>query len=153
MVTVSFTEEEADRKDDDGRDRRRLRRICPLCRKELTNASGGMLARRCGHVVCKGCAGRFLGGADRDAHSHAAAHGERESVRCLVCNEELSGEGRKRSKDKDKGGGSGNGTAEGEKAAKPPLPWHGLIEIQSGGTGFSSAGQSEVKKTMTTFQC
>ncbi|KAL2392316.1 hypothetical protein ABEF93_001074 [Exophiala dermatitidis] len=60
LVTVNFTEEsEADSQSTPGSKSADERvRICPSCKKALTNSSRPMLgtAEGCGHVVCGGCA-------------------------------------------------------------------------------------------------
>jgi nitric oxide synthase-interacting protein len=107
------------------------RRICPACRKTLTNATKAMLAVPCGHVVCKPCADKFVAppAGERDVR---VPEGERGIVRCYVCEADLTTV----KKSKKKGG------------LKP-----GLVEIQSEGTGFAGGGKSVVVKEGVVFQC
>lgn len=108
------------------------KRVCPICKKALSNTSKAMLARSCGHVVCKGCYDKFLGPTKAlDPHDT-----ESNAQRCLVCNLELS---KKRSGDRSK--------------VYAVEPGSGMLELRSGGTGFSAGGLNEVKKTGTSFQC
>ena len=103
------------------------RRTCPACRKALSNATRAVLAVPCGHVVCKPCADRFVA-PPPDAH---APETERGTVRCYVCDADLTA--RKKGK---------------KKGLKP-----GLVEIQSEGTGFAGGGKSVVVKEGVVFQC
>lgn len=119
LVTVNFTEEaEADTK--------KRQRICPACKKGLTNSSRATLAKPCGHVLCKSCVDQFMKPAGAEA------------VRCFVCDSDLTEkppkEGKEGKPDKDK--------------IRP-----GLVELRREGTGFSAGGSNQVKKDAVTFRC
>ncbi|RPB02157.1 hypothetical protein L873DRAFT_1834310 [Choiromyces venosus 120613-1] len=105
-------------------------RVCPACKKGLSNATKAMLAKPCGHVICKPCADKFV----------SAAEGEEGGVVvCFVCDEVLSGKGKK-------GKGKGKkGEKEGER---------GLVLIKCDGTGFSAGGGNvTTEKEGIAFQC
>ncbi|KAH9898835.1 ENOS interacting protein [Xylariomycetidae sp. FL2044] len=138
LVTVNFTEEDEDEKSS----RKKRIRVCPSCRKGLNNSSKAMLAKPCGHVVCKSCVDKFMRPAKHhDPHAPASSSDE---LRCYVCEADLAetstrqrdGETGTRSKKKDK------------EKIKP-----GLVELKTEGTGFSAAGQNQVEKSGVAFQC
>ncbi|TGZ83734.1 hypothetical protein EX30DRAFT_327394 [Ascodesmis nigricans] len=109
LIDVHFTEE-ADEKTKHGDPQR----ICPSCKKVLSNANKAMLAR-CGHVLCKPCADRFMTPRD-DPHDKKA-----NIVMCYVCDTKVK---------------------------------HGLIQIQSDGTGFSAGGGNvTTERQGIAFQC
>jgi nitric oxide synthase-interacting protein len=125
LVSIHFTEEEAD-------DRSKpVQRICPSCKKSLTNASKAMLARPCGHVLCKSCVDKFMK-PTFDPHSP-----DSDSLRCYVCDADLT----ERAKAAKPG--------KGDKEKIQP----GLVELRSEGTGFSAGGTNQVKKSGIAFQC
>ncbi|GAO50866.1 hypothetical protein SAICODRAFT_30019 [Saitoella complicata NRRL Y-17804] len=64
LVTVEFSE---DKNTMTGQGE--PQRICPSCKKGLSNGLSGYLAIGCGHVCCKGCVEKFI----------------RESGQCFVC--------------------------------------------------------------------
>ncbi|KAL2181392.1 uncharacterized protein P884DRAFT_273915 [Thermothelomyces heterothallicus CBS 202.75] len=71
LITINFTEET-----NSGTDK--PQRICPACKKVLSNSSKPTLAKPCGHVLCKSCVDQFMkpsGG---------------EPVRCYVCEADLT---------------------------------------------------------------
>jgi len=116
LVTVNFTEET-----DSGT--KKPQRICPSCTKGLTNSSRAMLAKPCGHVLCKSCVDQFM------------KPSEGEAVRCYVCDADLTETPPK------------EGKAEKDKV-RP-----GLVELRREGTGFSAGGSNQVKKDAVTFRC
>ncbi|KAG8156692.1 hypothetical protein KVR01_013483 [Diaporthe batatas] len=131
LVTINFTEEE------ESKDTRTKTRICPSCKKGLTNSSKAMLAKPCGHVLCKACASQFMKPSDHDPHADPADAKHANAVRCYVCDEDVTERPAKKGgdkKDKDK--------------IRP-----GVVELKSDGTGFSAGGTNEVKKSGSAFQC
>jgi len=126
LVSINFTEE----KDPTTKC---PQRICPSCKKVLSNASKAMLAKPCGHVLCKSCADKFMRPLDHDPHSPDT---EANVIRCYVCDTNLT------DKPSQKGG-----KAEKEKI-RP-----GLVELRREGTGFSAGGSNEVKKDHVSFRC
>ncbi|RYP61028.1 hypothetical protein DL769_007891 [Monosporascus sp. CRB-8-3] len=168
LVTVNFTEED----EGGGGDGRTRRRICPACRKGLSNASKAVLAKPCGHVLCRGCVDKFMqpGGTGGHHHSHHAdPHAPEGGLRCYVCEADLTD---KPSSTKENGGNEGNGGSvnnNGDNDNKPENDGGkkkkkekdkererirpGLVELRSEGTGFSAAGANEVKKVGVAFQC
>ncbi|KAL2202017.1 RING finger domain-containing protein [Sarocladium strictum] len=100
------------------------RRICPSCRKILSNSSNAIMAKPCGHVLCLKCVRQFLAPKGRP---------EGEPVACFTCDSPVSG----------KAPGTG------EKDALPL----GLVPLKSEGTGFSASGGSTIKKSSVAFQC
>lgn len=135
LITVNFTLESSTE------DPKKKVPSCPACSKTLSNATKAMLTVPCGHALCKPCATKFM-----TAHSTPDAHNpdvEYGVVRCYVCDENLSGEGKKKKKSKEKEAGKK------EKERLKP----GLVEIRSEGTGFAGGGKNLVKKEGVAFQC
>ncbi|KAG9246703.1 hypothetical protein BJ878DRAFT_496004 [Calycina marina] len=129
LVTVQFTEEK------DAASKTNPR-ICPACKKALSNTSKAMLAKPCGHVLCKNCVTRFMTPTGiQDAHAPDIDHN---AVNCFVCQIDLT-----EKKAKGKQGG---------KSGKDKIT-PGLVEIKSEGTGFASGGQNKVEKSGVAFQC
>ncbi len=129
LVTIHFTEEqeqEAHAKP------KTQQRICPACKKGLSNSSRAVLARPCGHVLCKSCVSKFM------KPTHDPHDPDSGSIRCYVCDADLS-----EKKKPDKPG-------KGDKEKIRP----GLVELRSEGTGFSAGGVNQVKKDVAGgFQC
>ncbi|KAI9679594.1 MAG: hypothetical protein M1829_001556 [Trizodia sp. TS-e1964] len=118
LVTVNFTE------DKDGKTGE-LVRVCPSCRKGLSNGSKAMLTKPCGHVICKPCVEKFMKpNLEVDAYE---LEFESSSLKCFVCETDLSETG-KNSK--------GTGVRK-EKKSERITP--GMVEINSEGTGFAGA--------------
>lgn len=137
LVTVNFTEEDGD----DGGGKKKRIRICPSCKKGLSNSSRAMLAKPCGHVLCRNCVDKFM---KPSRHHHDDPHApaaESERVRCYVCEADLT------EKKSDIGGGEKGKKKEKEKI-RP-----GLVELKSEGTGFSAGGANQVQKSGVAFQC
>ncbi|KAI9734083.1 MAG: hypothetical protein M1818_007021 [Claussenomyces sp. TS43310] len=126
LITVSFTEEF-------GADSKVTQRVCPSCKKVLSNSSKAVLTKPCGHVLCKSCVDKFMtAGEGVDPHAPAS---EMERVLCYVCETDLTETRGKPSKgDKDK-------------------IQSGTVEIKSEGTGFASGGTNKVEKSGIAFQC
>jgi nitric oxide synthase-interacting protein len=115
-------------------------RTCPSCNKSLSNATKAVLAKPCGHVVCKPCSDKFQRAADKSAHE---VHDE--TVRCYVCQEDVTPGRRSKKRKTVEGGGEGK-----EKEAKVD---RGLVELSSEGTGFAGGGKNMVKRHGVAFQC
>jgi nitric oxide synthase-interacting protein len=124
LVTVQFLEE-SDEKTKHGDSQR----ICPSCKKGLSNASKAMLAKPCGHVLCKPCAAEFVNTKSNDPHDNTE-----KSMRCYVCGMDLTDNSESSKENKDK--------------VRP-----GLVLIQSDGTGFSAGGKVTTEKQGIAFQC
>ncbi|KAL1903114.1 hypothetical protein Sste5346_000398 [Sporothrix stenoceras] len=126
------------------------KRICPACNKLLTNASKAVLAKPCGHVLCRSCVHKFVKppGANGQAvlFDPHAPPGTTGTVRCYVCEADLEEqpEDEKKKGKKDK---------KDKKEKKKERVKPGLVDLRSEGTGFSAGGASEVKKNGVAFQC
>ncbi|KAF7594548.1 hypothetical protein BBP40_008995 [Aspergillus hancockii] len=142
LVDVHFTEE----KTSDGS----IARVCPSCKKTLTNGLKAMLTKPCGHVICSPCVKKFMTPHDApDPHATkeeqeqtAALHG---LILCYVCEADITsrdsrGNGKESGKDKKK--------KKDKETIKP-----GLVEISSEGTGFAGRGGNVATKTGVAFQC
>ncbi|KAF3166004.1 hypothetical protein TWF788_000616 [Orbilia oligospora] len=134
LVSVKFAEE-AEEKNKHGE----TARICPSCKKGLSNETKAVVAKPCGHVICKPCVKKFILHSD-DPHFHFS--GKEHIIQCSVCEADLSEpssskSSKKKDKDKDK------------ETIKP-----GLVQISSDGTGFTAGGGKVLaKKEMVAFQC
>ncbi|EGC41765.1 RING finger domain-containing protein [Histoplasma capsulatum var. duboisii H88] len=136
LVTVNFTEDKDEQSNE-------MIRICPSCKKGLSNAVKAILTKPCGHVICKPCVDKFMTPhRNPDPHATDAEDGEMHGkVLCYVCETDVTErkpktepkEGKK-DKDKDK--------------IRP-----GLVTINSEGTGFAGGGENIAKKAGTAFQC
>lgn len=158
LVTINFTEEEEEEGGSGGRagqngsrNPNQKRRVCPACRKGLSNASKAVLAKPCGHVLCRSCVDKFMrpsGVTDpHAAHTHSS---EAETpLRCYVCEADLTD----RPPPKSDNNADKKKKREMEKKEKEKIR-PGLVELRSEGTGFSAAGSNEVKKSgVSSFQC
>lgn len=131
LVAINFTEEE------ESRGSKTKTRICPSCKKGLSNASKAVLAKPCGHVICKTCANQFMKPVGHDPHADPKDAHEADTVQCYVCDEDVTERPIKKGSEKK------------EKEKIRP----GLVELKSEGTGFSAGGTNEVKRSGTAFQC
>jgi nitric oxide synthase-interacting protein len=123
---------------------RQAQRICPSCKKGLSNGLKAMLAIPCGHVMCKPCVERFMP-PQGTPDPHADGKGEVRR-RCYVCEADLS-ERPKKKKEKKAEGRDGEDKEEKERL-RP-----GLVEISAEGTGFAGGGKNMARKEGTAFQC
>lgn len=98
-----------------------------------------MLAKPCGHVICKSCVSKFM--IPTGVHDPHTPDLDQNAVLCYVCEADLTGR---------KGGSSQ--TANDIKAGKDRIR-PGLVEIISEGTGFASGGLNKVEKSGVAFQC
>ncbi|TVY25949.1 E3 ubiquitin-protein ligase [Lachnellula hyalina] len=128
LVTLAFTEEK-------DASTGTIQRICPSCKKVLSNNSKAMLAKPCGHVLCKSCVGKFM--TPTGVHDPHAPQVDQNVVQCYVCEADLTEKG-----------GAALGKSKSKDQIKP-----GLVEIKSEGTGFSGAGGNTVEKSGVAFQC
>ncbi|KAF7187164.1 E3 ubiquitin-protein ligase CSU1 [Pseudocercospora fuligena] len=131
LVSVKFSGESAEKGSD------KATHSCPSCEKALSNSTKAVLAKPCGHVLCKPCSDKFQKAPEKSAHNKE----HDETVRCYVCQEDIT-PGRKSKRKKDPGSG--------EKESKVE---RGLVELSSDGTGFAGGGKNMVKKTGVAFQC
>lgn len=96
-----------------------------------------MLAKPCGHVLCKSCVTKFMTPtAVYDPHTPNV---DQNAVHCYVCEADLT-------ERKEKGG-------ESESKAEKDKIKPGLVEIKCEGTGFASGGANTVEKVGVAFQC
>ncbi|OJD16765.1 hypothetical protein AJ78_03103 [Emergomyces pasteurianus Ep9510] len=136
LVNVNFTEDKDDQSGE-------TIRICPSCKKGLSNGVKAILTKPCGHVICKPCVDKFMT-PHQTPDPHDTDRKDKEMhgrVLCYVCETDVTErraikepkEGKK-DKDKDK--------------IRP-----GLVTINSEGTGFAGGGVNMAKKAGTAFQC
>ncbi|EJP62632.1 RING finger domain-containing protein [Beauveria bassiana ARSEF 2860] len=105
-------------------------RICPSCRKTLTNASSPAMAVKCGHVLCLSCIKLFMAPPSNRTTKKAEEDGPSS---CFVCDTPLT-------------------WMDQVPTPKTSLP-NGMIALKSEGTGFSARGGNTVERTNVTFQC
>ncbi|TQV92386.1 hypothetical protein V2A60_007077 [Cordyceps javanica] len=108
-------------------------RICPSCRKTLTNASSPAMAVKCGHVLCLSCVKQFVAPAAKQQAAVKEPAEDAVSAACFVCDTPLA-------------------WLDDVGAAKATLPG-GMIALKSEGTGFSARGGNTVERTSVAFQC
>jgi nitric oxide synthase-interacting protein len=132
LITVNFTD------DTDLTTKDRIR-ICPSCKKGLTNSSRAMLTRPCGHVICGSCVEQFM-----KPKSKLAAE-KPVKVLCYVCETDVTERTVKPSRDNEQDGKS-------KKMEKEKIR-PGLTEISCEGTGFAGGGANIAKKEGVAFQC
>ncbi|KIX03834.1 uncharacterized protein Z518_07387 [Rhinocladiella mackenziei CBS 650.93] len=123
-------------------------RICPSCKKALTNTSRPMLgtAEGCGHVLCGGCVD--------------VIRKTEQGIRCFVCEADLSGgntpeESIRAREEGDRETGSGKTKChEKDRQKKDKEKKAGrLVELSCGGTGFARGGANVAKRDGVAFQC
>lgn len=135
LITVHFTEDNPSDPNASASDS--PARTCPSCNKALSNSTKAILAKPCGHVLCKPCSDKF-----QCAPPLKPGHeGEDGTIHCYVCSEDVTPARRRRTKNKKKDG------------AKEEWIESGLVEISSEGTGFAGGGKNMVKKEGVAFQC
>lgn len=139
LVTVNFAEEEEGDESRSSGKKTRIR-VCPSCKKGLSNSSKAMLAKPCGHVLCRNCVDKFMK-PSRHNDPHAAV-GEAEKVRCFVCEADLTEKST-----------NGKDTSEKSKKKDKEKIRPGLVELRCEGTGFSAGGVNQVRKSGVAFQC
>lgn len=135
LVSVKFNEEKSEK---DVGTSSSMVRSCPSCNKALTNSTKAVLAKPCGHVLCKPCSDKFQRASEKSAHE---TEWDETTVRCYVCQEDVTS-GRKTKRRKDP-----------ESGVKESKIERGLVELSSDGTGFAGGGKNMVKKSGVAFQC
>jgi nitric oxide synthase-interacting protein len=132
LVTVVFSE------DRDSKTGETIR-ICPSCKKGLSNSSRAMLAKPCGHVLCGSCVDQFMRPPN---HGKAGTKADEDSgnMLCYVCETDVT-----ERKPKD----VANGVKRRDKEKIKP----GLAEISCEGTGFAGGGTNITKRAGVAFQC
>ena len=137
LVTVHFTEEKSSNQSNSPT------RTCPSCDKALSNSTKAVVAKPCGHVLCRPCSDKF-----QNLPENLALDTEHdETVRCYVCQEDVT-PGRKTKRKRDENGDGKVKVKETEGKIE-----RGLIELSSEGTGFAGGGKNMVKKQGLAFQC
>ncbi|KAJ5750821.1 hypothetical protein N7533_007849 [Penicillium manginii] len=137
LVEVNFTEE----KGSDGT----VSRVCPSCKKNLSNGLKAMLTKPCGHVICQPCVTKFMTPhAVLDPHASEEEQAQHGLVLCYVCETDLT----PREEKKDADGSKKKSKKKDKDAVKP-----GLVEVSSEGTGFAGGGGNVATKTGVAFQC
>jgi nitric oxide synthase-interacting protein len=134
LITVHFTEDNASDTGPSTSDT--AIRTCPSCNKVLSNSTKAILAKPCGHVLCKPCSDKFQQPPLPSAHDE----GGDQTVRCYVCSDDVT-PGRKRKVKRKK---------DSEKEESVEL---GLVEISTEGTGFASSGKNMARREDVAFQC
>lgn len=169
LIAVHFTEEGQGKDDDNPPSASTTKttsrtRICPSCKKALTNTSRAMLGAtatgdKCGHVVCGNCVDLFRSVPPSGSGSGLGSAKPAPDIRCYVCEADLNGggvgasneietEGEKISNGHDNGKVKNNGKSKSSQQ-------HGgrLLEISCEGTGFAGGGANMAKREGVSFQC
>jgi nitric oxide synthase-interacting protein len=133
LITVNFSEDKPTNGSEIGV------RTCPSCNKALSNSTKAILARPCGHVLCKPCSDKFQKSPEKSAHDET----HDETIRCYVCQEDIT-PGRKVKRKKDEGKDGKDKETKIER---------GLVELSTEGTGFAGGGKNMVKREGVAFQC
>ncbi|KAH8696046.1 RING finger domain-containing protein [Talaromyces proteolyticus] len=138
LVDVHFTEEKAEESSSTAQ------RVCPSCKKALTNGLKAMLTKPCGHVICLPCVTKFMAPETTiDPHETDQSESAIGRILCYVCETDITPSSKHKSKPKEKGK---------EKEEKSKIK-PGLVEIRSEGTGFAKGGDNMAKKQGVAFQC
>lgn len=116
-------------------------KACPSCNKALSNATKAVLAKPCGHVLCKPCSEQFQKPLEKSAHHKDGE--DVETVRCYVCQEDVT-PGRRKKKESKEGKDGKEGKDKIER---------GLVVLSTDGTGFAGGGNNVVKREGVVFQC
>ncbi|KAK5118381.1 hypothetical protein LTR62_002895 [Meristemomyces frigidus] len=140
LVTVNFSSSKPDSTTTEDDSFKPEIRSCPSCDKALSNSTKAVLAKPCGHVLCKPCSDKFQRPPDKSAHDAEVE----KVVRCYICQEDITA-GRQQ---KVEGRESHSKSGKGEKGVE-----RGLVELSSDGTGFAGGGKNMVKKSGIAFQC
>ncbi|KAG0633005.1 hypothetical protein HOY80DRAFT_993969 [Tuber brumale] len=131
LTTVHFHEEK-DEKTNHGDPQR----VCPACKRGLSNSTKAMLAKPCGHVICKPCADKFVSASREEEGGEGV-------VTCFVCDELLSGSLGEKEEEKKK-----------KKKKEKEKGERGMVLIKCDGTGFSAGGGNvTTEKEGIAFQC
>lgn len=154
LVDVHFTEEKAD----DGIDK--LQRVCPSCKKALTNGLKAMLTKPCGHVICFPCVQKFmmpqLHNTAPDPHASKeqqdADAARRGKMLCYVCEADVTPEPRSSANGNEGENGNGKHKKKSKDKENGKIG-RGVVEITSEGTGFAGGGVNMAKKVGVAFQC
>ena len=137
LVTIHFTEEKSSNQSDNSA------RTCPSCDKVLSNSTKAIVAKPCGHVLCKPCSDKFQSPPEKSALDTE----DHQTVRCYVCQEDVT-PSRKTKRKRDENGDGKETETEAEGKIE-----RGLVELSSEGTGFAGGGKNMVKKQGLAFQC
>lgn len=141
LVSVHFTEPSEERKTASSADAsNHPTRTCPSCNKTLSNSTKAVLAKPCGHVLCKPCSEKFQRAQEKSAHDRV----HDETVRCYVCQEDVTAVKKEK--------GKSEGKRDGKEGKKDKVD-RGLVELSSEGTGFAGGGANMVKRQGVAFQC
>ncbi|OKL61191.1 hypothetical protein UA08_03628 [Talaromyces atroroseus] len=134
LVDVHFTEEKLDGQQNQ---QQQSSRICPSCKKALTNGLKAMLTKPCGHVICQPCVTKFMT-PESTIDPHAVNDNDNKyenligRMLCYVCETDITPESSKKSRKSPL-----SSLKEKEKSSKVKP---GLVEIRSEGILISLPG-------------
>ena len=110
--------------------------------KVWANEGGWIVAKPCGHVICKPCADKFVSASQEEG----GGEGGGGVVTCFVCDELLIGNLGEKSGDKKR--------KKGKKEKEKDKGERGMVLIKCDGTGFSAGGGNvTTEKEGIAFQC